>query len=48
MLWNRDFFLFYEIPNKDGLDPERIFSAEEAGFNVAFQIRNIDSNQRLS
>ena len=44
MLWNRDFFLFYEIPNKGGLDLARVFSAEETGFNVAFQIYNANSN----
>ena len=43
MLSNRDFFLFYEIPNKGGLDLDRIFSAEELGFNVAFQIRALNN-----
>ena len=48
MLWNKDFFLFYEIPNKDGLDDARIFSAEETGFFVAFQLRDISTNQRIA
>ena len=48
MLWNKDFFLFYEIPNKDGLDLARTFSAEETGFYVAFQFRDITRNQLLA
>ena len=48
MLWNKDFFLFYEIPNKEGLDDARIFNAEETGFFVAFQLRDIFTNQRIA
>ena len=32
MLWNRDFFIFYDIPTKRGLDRSRAFSKEEIGF----------------